>query len=333
VIKFTGATTGGNSGIQDNGTVGVYFTPEVAHELLAVDYDYTVGTDYARYGHRSGIGGGDFNVQVYEFGTSGHSYNDYTRCGGVLGAQWSGGYWGSLGYKNSGSTSYGVYGSSGYASGGGYLPSKMSSGIGGGFYGDMIGSVSRGSIVGQMNAGELFATYNLGDVYTSGRSIELVNTGEARSAAFAVTSPDITVYKKGKASMVNGSVYVAFDQNFKALLGETPIVTVTPMGACNGVYISAIDQNGFTLTEQNNGTHSVDVAWIAVGDRVDGHSNTEVPAALTNGSFDQNLKATLHDDSNKESSAQGIWWDGANIQFGTVPASTYPKSKAEQGIK
>ncbi len=163
--------------------------------------------------------------------------------------------------------------------------------------------------------------------------MELVNTGEARSAAFAVTSPDVTVYKKGKANMVNGSVYVAFDQNFKALLGETPVVTVTPMGACNGVYISAIDQNGFTLTEQNNGTHSVEVSWIAVGDRVDANTNTEVPAALTNGTFDENLKATLHDDSKKESSGQGMWWDGTTIQFGNVPASTSPKGKVEEGNK
>lgn len=51
-----------------------------------------------------------------------------------MGAETSGTYWGSLGYKNSGSATYGVYGSAGYASGGGYLNANGAMGIGWGSF-------------------------------------------------------------------------------------------------------------------------------------------------------------------------------------------------------
>jgi hypothetical protein len=149
----------------------------VAGDGQATNYGYRTrdsqndGTGYGQGLNNSATAGYNFWGDVYSFGVAGHSYNDYNRTGGVLGADVFGSYWGSLGYRNSGNINYGVYGSSAYASGGGYLPSKESAGIGGGFFGDMVGSVSRGAVIGQMNTGELFATYNLGDVYTSGRSV------------------------------------------------------------------------------------------------------------------------------------------------------------------
>ncbi|MBK7174698.1 MAG: hypothetical protein IPH84_16045 [Bacteroidales bacterium] len=49
---------------------------------------------------------------LYSFGVGGFNYNDLTRCGGILGAYayaTTSSYWGSLGYKNSGSSTYGGY--------------------------------------------------------------------------------------------------------------------------------------------------------------------------------------------------------------------------------
>jgi hypothetical protein len=345
MTKFTGVNTGGNSQMQDDGTstsLGAGF-PSTLYLMNANRTQLTAtgdgqailygrrdrdsqndGTSYNLDNINSGVTGYSFWGDLYSFGVAGMNYNDYTRCGGTLGADRFGSYWGSLGYRSSGSLNYGVYGSSGYTSGTGYLPSQEVGGVGGGFYGDMVGSISRGAIIGQMNAGELFATYNLGDVYTSGRQIELVGT--ARTAAYSVTSPDVTVYKKGKVNMVNGSAYVAFDENFASLLGESPVVTATPMGACNGVYVSKIDKKGFTLTEQSNGHSTVEIAWIAVGDRVDANE-AEIPAVLQSNDFDSNLKATMFNDGNKESAGEGMYWDGSTIRFGTMPASTRPVRK------
>jgi hypothetical protein len=345
-VRFTGATTGGNSLIRDNGTTVSIGTAPTAAQFLNVnrtqltatgDGQSTVyayrdrdtrndGTGYSVTASNRAVGGYNYWGDNYTFGVGGYSFNDYQRTGGVLGANSSGTYWGSLGYKNSASATYGVYGSAGYASGAGYLPTKEMSGIGGGFFGDLVGTVSHGAIIGQLNAGELMATYNIGDVYTSGRQVEMVNTGEQRTAAYSVTSTDVKVYQDGKISLVNGSAYVAFDQNYKSMLGQAPVVTATPMGACNGVYISAIDKNGFTLTEQNNGSSSVEIAWISVGTRIDASNKLEIPAVVRDGAFDTNLKAVMYDDGNKEGSAEGMWWDGATLQFGTIPASALPKT-------
>ena len=115
--------------------------------------------------------------------------------------------------------------------------------------------------------------------------------------------------------------------DFASLLGESPVVTATPMGACNGVYVSKIDKKGFTLTEQNNGHSTVEIAWIAVGDRVDANE-AEIPAVLQSNDFDSNLKATMFNDGNKEGAGEGMYWDGSTIRFGAMPASTQAAPKA-----
>ncbi|QLH46005.1 MAG: hypothetical protein HWD58_10480 [Bacteroidota bacterium] len=195
----------------------------------------------------------------------------------------------------------------------------------------MVGSVSKGKVIGQMNSGELLASYNLGDEYTAGKQIELVNTGEQRVAAYSVTSTELTIYKKGKITLQNGTAYVAFDKNYSSLMADIPVVTVTAMGACNGLYIESIDKNGFTVRELNNGSSNVTVSWISVADRIDQSAEHQVPAEMLQTSFDENLQKSLHDDSNKEQNGQGMWWDGATkqIRFGVTPASTSPAPKAE----
>jgi hypothetical protein len=55
------------------------------------------GIAYNLSGSNSAMKGYSFWGDVYSFGTSGFNFNDYTRCGGVLGADVNGGYWGALG--------------------------------------------------------------------------------------------------------------------------------------------------------------------------------------------------------------------------------------------
>ncbi len=346
--KFTAATNVGNSQIQDDGNsvgintgVSALYRLNVYENQLTADgdgqatiYGYRTrdsqndATAYDTYTSNCAVKGYNFWGDLYTFGVGGFSYNDYNRTGGVIGAKQDGSYWGSLGYRNSGLTNYGVYGSTGYANGAGYLPNSSQAGVGGGFFGSMLGSVSKGRVMGQLNAGELFATYNVGDVYTSGKNIELVTAGNQKVAAYSVTSTEATVYKKGKTQLVNGTAYIRFDQNYASLLGDAPVVTVTPMGACNGVYISSVDKNGFTIVEQNNGTSNVEISWISVGDRVDANTH-QVPEALKSNQFDNNLQDFMFDDGNKEGKAKAMWWDGTTIQFGEMPSELLPKPKTE----
>ena len=341
--KFTSATTLGNSLIIDDGTsIGVNTIPFASYGMYVYRQEQTVNGDgqSTLYGYRTrdsqNDGSGYSQIQVndasrgynywgdlYTFGVGGWNYNDYSRCGGTFGADVSGLYWGSLGYRSSGLLDYGVYGSAAYASGAGLLPTQASNGIGGGFFGT-FGALSYGTVIGQINKGDLFASYNIGDVYTSGKNVEMVSSGNKMVPAYATTSTEAIVYKKGTIQLTNGTVYVAFDENYAALLGEAPVVTSSPMGECNGIYITNVTKNGFTVKELNGGTSSVQISWIAVGNRVDA-SATEVPEFLKETSFDGNMGRVLHHDGNKEQDGEGFWWDGNTLQINkNYPASINP---------
>jgi hypothetical protein len=331
----------GNSLMQDNGTsvsVGLA-TPSLIYQLYAYRQQLTAsgdgqasiygyrtrdsqndGTGYSQIAVNSATTGFNFWGDIYTFGVSGFSYNDYNRTGGVLGADVNGLAWGSLGYRSSGLLNYGVYGSSAYASGGGFLPTTELTGVGGGFFGAMIGSVSKGRVIGQLNSGELFASYNTGNTYTTGKNVELVGTeGEMKTAVYAVTSVDAKIYNNGSAQLVNGEARINFASNYKALLGENPTVTVSPNGNCNGVYIASVDKDGFTVKEMNNGTSTVAISWIAVGNRIDNRME-EATKMVSDASFDRNIQQVLFDDGNKDASGSAIWWDGSAIKFGQLPA-------------
>ena len=332
----TAGTVLANSVVQDNGTsISVGIAPSSTYGIYAYQTQTAVGQS-AMFGYRtrsgatngtaysfgsttSGISGHSFWGDTYSFGAIGFNYNDYTRCGGVLGAQQGGSYWGSLGYKNNASTSFGVYGSAAYSSGTGFAPSNEDGGIGGGFFG-MIGAMTKGSVIGQLNAGELFATYNMGDVYTSGSNVEMVKVGEEVVPAYSSTSTTPTVYDKGTTQLSGGEARIIFNTGYSKMLGETPVVTITPMGECNGVYIVSVDKNGFTVKELHGGHSSAQLSWIAVGNRADA-AGKKVPAFLTAPSFNANLSRVLFNDGDTKHSGEGIWWDGSTLQMN----KNYPK--------
>ena len=280
------------------------------------------GTKYSQGESNSAVKGYNVWGDLYSFGVSGFSYNDelagYSRSGGVLGAQWDGVYWGSLGYRSSGLTNYGVYASAAnYATGTGKMARQSAeSTIGGGFYGGIIGSWSKGNI-GSISSGNLFASYNSGDEYTAGRQVEIVETPNGKKAAYTMTSTESVVYKKGKITLVNGSAHVAFDADYALLLGDVPIVTVSPMGQCNGIYIESVDKAGFTIRELNNGSGNVSVSWIAVGDRVD--AGLPVSRDVLVQDFDSNINEVMFNENNKQGNAKAVWSNGNKINFGTPP--------------
>jgi hypothetical protein len=344
IPKFTASNSLGNSLLRDNGTsIGVNISPSNLYQFYTYKSQLTAngdgqssilgyrtrdsgndGTGYGQSTSNRATSGYNFWGDVYTFGVAGHCYNDYSRTGGVLGAEVSGAYWGALGYRSSALINYGVYGSSAYANGAGFLPNNEVAGVGGGFFGNMVGSFSKGKVIGNMNAGELFATYNQGDVYTSGKSVELVDNGTNKVPAYAVTSTELTIYNNGKVQLQNGTAFIPFENNYSSLLADLPTVTASAMGACNGVYIESVTKEGIVIKELNNGTSNVQVSWISVGKRID--NLNPIPNELLSNQFDVNLKNAMYDDSKKENNGQAMWWDGEakQLKFGTAPASTSP---------
>lgn len=86
------------------------------------------------------------------------------------------------------------------------------------------------------------------------------------SASVTKSVQEKEVITKGIAQLNDGEVYVPFDAAFKNSLNPQAeiIITVTPLGNTNGVYILSYDENGFTVKENNNGQSNVKFNWIAV---------------------------------------------------------------------
>ena len=351
VAKFTSATSIGNSLIQDNGTsLSVGTAPSVSYlgyfyrnQLTATgDGQHTLlgyrtrdsqndGTGYSWATTNTATAGYSFWGDLYTFGVGGFSYNDYTRTGGVLGAEATGGaYWGSLGYKSSASTNFGVYGSSAYGSGAGRPgPDGDKQGIGGGFFGGMIGSWSRGEVMGQVTSGEMFAQYNVGNVYTSGFTADVVSVdkgrgaGTERVAAYAVTSTELKVYDNGSGRLEGESIFVPFTENYAAMLNTIPDVTVSAVGSPAQLYIKSIEKNGFTVAVAA-GTANVRFSWIAVGNRVDTARARALPSEVLSPDFDTRLKNVMFNEGDRENSGAPMWWDGTKLRFDRAPEPARP---------
>jgi hypothetical protein len=302
-------------------------------------YQYQAGVGYSSImgettpvGNGSGYGitlvnastcGQITGTNTYSFGMFGQTNSTAIRTGGVLGKDANaGGGWGSLGYFSSGSVRYGVYGSVAYASGGGFMPeNNIQNGIGSGFYGGILGGWTRGDIIGQVSCGDLFASYNLGNTYTSGFQAEIVTLKDKRVAAYSVTSTEIKVYDDGTSKLKNGKSKVKFDDSFTELIGDNiPIVTITPMGVCNGIYISKVTSTGFEVTELNKGSSNIEFSYIVIGKRIDAEDKPTLPEALSKNNFDEKLKGVMFNENNLEQSANPIWWDGKTIRFDKPPA-------------
>lgn len=284
--------------------------------------DRNDGTNYSVNGSNSAVVGFNFWGDVYSFGVAGYSEADFLRTGGVLGAGTSGVYWGALGYRNSGSTSYGVYATTALGTGSGRPDPGVLQGIGGGFYGGAIGSWSHGEVMGAVSSGSMFAAYNLGNVYTSGYTADLVPKGNAegaeRVAAYAVTATDLKVYDNGNGQLEGGQVFVPFTAAYAGMLGGTPTVTVSAVGSPAQLYIASVDKSGFTVAS-GSGPVNARFNWIAVGARVDSARVTELPAEIRAGSFDQAMRGVMHNEADTTTSATPVWFDGQRVRFNAPP--------------
>jgi len=278
--------------------------------------------DGSGYGHEktnTAIKGQVVEGDKYTFAVHGSNYNDETRCGGTLGSNSNGTYWGSLGYKNSSSNTYGAYYTSSTEGTGFNNYGGSYAGIGAGGYGDLLGLWSRGRVMGQIVSGELFSSYNMGNTYTTGTQVEIICKENERLPAYSVTSREMKVYDNGFAKLIGNEVFVPFEKSFSDMIkNERPVVTVTPIGSATIVFIKSISNEGFTIASEAN--CNLEFSWIAVGTRIDNETIATFPDDLKDINFDKNMKEFMFNENNKERNAKAIWWNGKNLQFGVLPA-------------
>jgi hypothetical protein len=288
--------------------------------IFAESYPTLAGSAFSISQSSHAIAANINNSRAYSFAIFGNVVNAPAPSGGVFG-RYSATAWGSLGYNSIGAVACGVYGSSVYQSGTGYMYSgNIQTGVGGAFYGGVIGGWTRGEVMGHIATGELFASYNLGNEYTSGLQAEIVTLKDKRVAAYSVTSTEIKVYNDGTSKLTNGKARVNFETAFAELIGENkPVVTVAPMGECNGMYISNVSSKGFDITELNNGNSNVEFSYIVIGKRIDADNKPTLPEALSKTDFDEKMKGVMFNENNTEHSGTPIWWDGTKVRFDRAP--------------
>jgi hypothetical protein len=264
---------------------------------------------------------GDF----YCFGVSGFNWDDFGRCGGVMGAQASSAiYWGSLGYKNSGGTGYGGYFTSS-TTGSGKGSQGADIGIGIGSWGDLLGADIHGKVYGIYAEGGNYAMFSHGAVYKDNLDVNLQDNGTGtKTALYTNVSTEVTVMTSGTATLSNGRASIAFDPAFASSVStkEPVVVTVTPIGDCNGVHLTNVNSSGITIVENINGKSNVTVNYIAIGKRA-GYENPSLPAELIDANYTSNMASGLHNDADTKTNGEGLYYENGQIVVGKHP-STLP---------
>ncbi len=282
------------------------------------------GLGYTVSGSNTAILGYSYWGDQYSFGTAGFNYNDYFRCGGILGASVGGSYWGSLGYKTSGGSTYGGYFTS-YTSGLG-KSSDAETGIGIGAWGDLFGADIHGKVYGAYFEGGSYATYANGTSFHKGLDVHLQDNGSAKNTVlYSSVSTAAIIQTSGYATISGGEATIAFDPAFsEAVSGSEPVVvTVTPLGNSNGFYLTQVDETGFGLTENNNGKSNVTVSYIAIGQRK-GYENPQLPQEVMASDYTAMIGAGLNNDNDTETAGEGLYYENGQLKVG-IHASLLPQ--------
>ncbi len=290
------------------------------------------GSAYGITTSSSAIQGQVPNAGNYSFAILGVVGGLGNRIGGIYGGGPYTGQWASLGYQTSGGTSWALYYSNDALAGGASTgtgrmsnnTSTISSGMGIGGYADLLGAGIRGGKYGMYIHGNRFGIYTDGKTYTNDIIAQIIDgNNKKKSVAYFSTSTNVDMYTRGTASLVNGRGVVKFDKNYSNLISsKSPvIVTVSPMGKSNGIYIESTNLEGFTVVENNDGKSNITFSWIAIGTR-SGYEKTETPSELLSNDFELNMLEVINNENNPKSKNKPMWWDGSKLNFGSLPKNT-----------
>ncbi len=298
------------------GTIGVYGYHQTS----------TAGTGYYYLDTMCGVYGRcEYGVD-YHCGVQGATYSDDSgnRTSGVHGHFTDQtGYWGSLAYKTSANAMYGGYFTSrDIGTGKGSPGSEAQTAVGLGSWGDLFGADIHGNIYGVYVEGGNYGLYSHGRVFRDELDVHLQHMeNRLTSVLYTNVSTDVTVQTSGFSTLSKGACRIEFDDHFKrAVSPDVPvIVTVTPTGNSNGVYVSEVTKDGFTVVENNGGKSSVTVSFIAIGRRA-GYEDPQLPVEVISWDYVDKLSRGLHDDADTETDGEGLYYQDGELYVGMHPS-------------
>ncbi len=225
------------------------------------------GTDYKMTTSNKAIEAINYSADNYSFAIAGYGYNNGYRTGGVWGGLFDGSYniteWGALGYAASNGYDYGVYYTTlGSGSGKG---NKKSIGLGG--YSDNIGGWIYGKNYGLVLKSEKNSLLVLGNAYTTGINAKITkDKNNNQIVSYYPTSDLPRIIFSGQAKLSQGKASITFKPEYQQLISpDYPIIiTLTPIGKSNGLYLESVSEKGFKVAENNNGKSNITFNWIAI---------------------------------------------------------------------
>ena len=336
VNGYSGQNGGGTYGQITGGTTqfaavqGEYYGTATGGAGVRGSYAYATtasGTSFNLGAERNGIEGYSTVAGSYKFGVAGTG-GISLRSGGVIGNDGNV-RWGGLGYFSNAGTDYSIYGF-GTAVATGVLAGRLSSTsqiasvvpnnqVGLGIYGGVMGGWIKGLVYGTNLSGQKYGVYVHGNTVTNSKYVQLNNStsSDARIASYATTALTNELTSKGKINLINGQATVAFDTKIIELCDlSSLVITATPMGNCNGVFIDNLTENGFMVKEINNGTHNVSVSFIISGTLKQATEFTE--ADILNKQYETNMNGVMHNDYDTSVDGTPIWYDGATVRHDAV---------------
>lgn len=242
---------------------------------------------------------------------------------------------GSLGYRTSaggGGTFYGGYfwdnnGGADHTDGSGRMAAStnVKVNVGFGAVGGLMGGWTKGDVYGFATKGERYSLYVDGREYTNDVITQLSNNDDSRqrTATYVPTSTSVDITSKGTGNLSNGTGRINFEKSFSSLASsqEPIIVTVTPLGQSNGVYLASVDKNGFTIKENNNGNSNVQFTWIAMATKA-GYETVNTPKELLASDYDERLDGFMINenlDNETDGKSHQMWWDGNQVRYSGTP--------------
>lgn len=308
------------------------------------------GSGYGSAEQGYGVLGMNNTTNDYSVGAFGSVDDSGRRCSGVYGTNSDGTTSlasGALGYRPSaGGTYYGGYFWDNnllddHTDGGGRHAEtpEVRVNVGFGAIGGLMGGWAKGDIYGMTTKGERYSLYVNGREFTNDVITQLSSTNNSRkrTATYVPTSTTVDITSKGTGNLSNGSGRIVFDKHFSAIASskEPIIVTVTPLGQTNGVYLASVDKNGFTIKENNNGNSSAQFTWIAMATKA-GYETMSNPKELLATDYDEKLDDFMINENlanETDGRTHEMWWDGKEIKYSDTPAiHTYSKNKQKAKV-
>lgn len=272
---------------------------------------------------------GSATLQAYSFGVLGNVFTTSgspIRVGGVIGTGVYTNQWGSFGYVSSAGTIAALYYHNTYGSvtGTGRHATNFNEplvGIGMVGVSDAFGTITNGGKGGMFVSGEKIGSFIDGVSYTNNMSVQLnSNNSSKKTPTFASTSTSVDIQSHGQAKLINGHARVNFDENYSAVISEKIManINITPIGKSNGLYIESIDEKGFDVYENNNGTSSLTFNWLAIAVKR-GFEEPEINEDVLKSDFESNMKKVANNEGNAKSIGKPLWWDGTSFRFDIAP--------------